>query len=335
MTALEGQMGFGPSQSRVISVAPGEELKSIDFRVLPFGEISGRVLDQNGEPVPAVTVYQVARESREGALRTVFTGADPTDDRGAYLMTRVRPGRPILLVVIDRELRLPAISTAPVDPKLRKRAVVPTFYPDAISADGAQTITLRSGERRTGADIRLRRAPSYCIEGVLQGGSGPGPLSFQIAPREPTSGRSGDGGFYTTMPFGKAAADGRIRVCDLNPGEYVITAYDDPADGSAPAFRGSAAVLLADEDLSGVRIPALPRMSIKGEAAWAGAAPEKAPDARLSLSLTPMTRAFFGDERKLATATATIPGAQSTKSSMRGATSRCRWRGISSLSGGR
>jgi hypothetical protein len=307
VTAIQGQMGFGPSQTRLVSLNAGQELSSIDFRLRPFGEISGKVVDENKEPVPQVRIFQVAREYREGALRTVFTGAATTDDRGAYVMGRVMPGRPVVLVAVKHELRLPAISDAPADPKLRRRAPMPTFYPDAISPEAGETVTLRAGEQRTGVDFRLRRSPSYCLEGVLQGGAGPGALDFVMEEKEPTSGRSGNGGFYTSVPNGKSEADGRIRICDLHPGEYTLTAFQSPSGDAAPAFYGTTRIAVSDEDLRGIGITALPRITVTGEALWDGAAPDTPDDFKLSLNLDPMTRAPWSGEKGTSAST-TIPG---------------------------
>ena len=54
--------------SRIVNLRAGEHLSSIDFVLRPYGVISGRVLDDNKQPVPGATVYAISREYSFGAL---------------------------------------------------------------------------------------------------------------------------------------------------------------------------------------------------------------------------------------------------------------------------
>ena len=78
-------------------------------------------------------------------------------------------------------------------------------------------------------------------------------------------------------PRGKTGPDGKIRLCDLYPGEFKIT-----ASGSAGGdmFLGITTVAITDRDVAKVRIPATLRVLVSGEVALDGPAPEKLTDAR-------------------------------------------------------
>jgi hypothetical protein len=294
--AANGRIGFGPRAERQVNLLPGQELTSFDFRIVLHGEISGRVVDQNKEPVPDITVLLVSREYVSGRLRAVFTSAGNTDDQGEYNLERVQPGRPYLLMARRRPARLDPISDAPADPALRRRAVMPTFYPNAGSMDGAEALVLRGGERRERVDIQLVRTPSYCLEGLMEGGSGPTDLRFDISETQPAAGVSGDGGFYTSGRIGQGAPDGKIRICDLHPGEYELAATQFARDqsGSAPFF-GSTIVTITDKDLQNVRVSARPRIPVTGEVVWDGPAPEPPLDAKLRLRVRSFVRTQYGD----------------------------------------
>src|ERR1017187_5125951 len=221
--AANGRVGFGPSATRQVELQAGQDLEAFDFHLVLRGQISGRVVEQNKEPVPGVTVYLVVREYVAGGLRSVFAGAGNTDDQGEYHVDRVLAGRSYAVLAQKKMQRLDAISDAPADPRLRRPAVVPTFYPNARSIEGAESLVLRSGEQRDGVDIRLVRAPAFCLEGIVEGGSGPADLHFEIAEAQPASGTSGNGGFYHSNPGGSPGKDGRFRICDLHPGDYELT----------------------------------------------------------------------------------------------------------------
>ena len=309
-TAHQGQMGFGSSRMRQVIVGPGQEVTGFDFPLTVFAKIAGKVVDENKEPIPDMSVIAIAREYRLGALRYVFTsGVGRTNDRGEYAIDRIQPGRPILLMAMRRDLKLNAISDAPADPKLRKRASVPTFYPDSTAPQGGQLVALRSGEVRPGMDFRLHRSPSYCLEGVLLASGGPAALAFWIEDRQPASGRSGDGGTYMAMPSGKTAPDGKFRICDLHPGDYRLTAYTDQSSRDVlPPFFGATILTVTDQDVPDLRIQASPKTPLAVEVAWDGAAPAEPVNAKVRLFLQPAYRAFINGEARGPAPSAAIPG---------------------------
>ena len=303
-----GRMGFGPEATRQLELLAGQDLEGFDFHLVLLGQISGRVLDQNKEPVPGLTVFLVVREYVAGALRAVFTDSADTDDQGEYHLTRVRAGRSYMVLAQRGWRNLPAISDAPAEPRLRRPAVVPTFYPNSRSMDGAEALVLRSGEQREGADIRLVRSPSFCIEALVDGAS-PGDLTWGILEAQPASGTSGSGGFYYSIPGGKPGADGKIRVCDLHPGDYDLTVYEYARGtfGQAPRF-GSMLVTVADKDVQNVRLTARPRIPLAGEVVWDGQPPATPPEEKLSVMLQAVSRTERGSFESTVPGTFSVEG---------------------------
>jgi len=296
-----------PFLTKTVTLGAGQELTSIDFPLQTFGEISGKILDENKEPVPGRNVMLVAREYRLGVLEHVYAGAARTDDQGAYRLQRVTPGRAFLIVVQRPHGKLSAVSDAPADPKLRKKVFPPTYYPGSTSIDGAQPLILRSGERREGVDMQLSRVPSFCIEGVLATESGPAALDFQVAPRRPASGRVGDGAIYIAVPIGQTGPDGKLRLCELPPADYELTVYQRAtAQREPPPFFSIAQASIADRDVRNFQVQVRPRVQIPGEVVWDGAPPDKPLDAKLSIRLEPSTRGqFMGEDLG---AKSSIPG---------------------------
>ena len=280
--------------TKIVHVSAGQELANINFDLELPARISGKVIDQNKEPVPGITVMLIAREYSLGALRHVFAGMANTDDQGQYTLQSVKPGRAFLVMAQKRTFRIDAISDAPADPKLRKPAYATTFYPGTPTVEGAQSLTLRAGEDRDGLDLRLLRTPAYCIEGVVHGARGPEALRFSIIDRQATSGASGDGAMFVASPSGKAEADGKIRVCNLYPGEYELSAHSQ--DNSMPQSYGTATVTVVDRDVRNVSVTARPTVTVAGEVTWYGEAPDPPLTEQIAVSLQPMTRAPWQGE---------------------------------------
>lgn len=268
------------SATRVVTLSAGQDL-TVDFHLPSQGSITGRILDENKEPVTDINVFLVAREYQLGALQYIIAGIASTNDKGEYSLAPVAPNRGYLVLAKRWVHHLDAISDAPADPKLRKRIPVPTYYGDTDSTEGAQAVALRSGERREGVDIRMLGAPSYCIEGVLEGGTASMPLIFQIDEQWPTSGESAGGGVYLVPPGGGAGPDGRIRICNLHPGGYRLMAFDQTDN-----VFGSTEINIADGDVRKIRLTAAPRIPVPGEVVWDGKAPEEPVQAKLTVWLT-------------------------------------------------
>jgi Carboxypeptidase regulatory-like domain len=290
-----GRAGFGPNAARQITLAPGQELAGVDFRLIIPGRIAGKVLDQNNEPVVGIYVFLVAREYSYGALRAVFANATATDDQGEYRLTRVQPGRTYAVMAGRGPRALPALSDSPLGPELRLPAVVPTYYPNARSVDGAEAVVLRPGEQRESVDIRLTRSAAFCLEGVLEGSGGPGAVRFNIAETQPASGSSGNGAMYMATPGGTSGPDGKVRICDLHPGEYELSvvAYNPGGRGGAAEFAATV-VTIGDRDVAGVRVGLRPRIPVSGEVVFDGVAPEPAPAGKLRLNVQAITRTERG-----------------------------------------
>jgi len=298
---------FGSQKTKHIALA-GHDLDGIDFNIMVDGTITGKVVDENKDPVPGMTVSLVSREYFLGSLGVFLQSIAQTNDRGEYTLDRAQAGRPYLILVEKRERKLPAHSDVPLNPKLRKRAPMRTWYPNSPSPDGAMPMALRSGERREGVDIEVKKSQSYCIEGTLEGTSGPAALDFQIEPQQPSSGVSSSGGVFTMAPGGTTGRDGAFRICDLYPGGYRLTASERSSDPNQqpPAF-GVAAIAVSDRDIRGLKLSASPGLAVEGEVAWDGESSGTPVTTRVSVYLEPLLRTHYMGENS--SARANIPGA--------------------------
>lgn len=286
--------GPGAYGMRRVRLREGQNLPSVDYLLEPRGEISGRVIDENDEPVPEVRVFLVARDYSEGSLRYRFTGTAEVDDRGEYVLRNVAPGRAYLVMAAKWILKLPAISDVPANPKLRKPVPAPTFYPGVTLRDGAQPLILDPGQRRQNVDIRMQRGPSFCVSGLLSSGSRPSGMHFTLTHLQATSGAVGNGAFFMASPSGETNADGKIRLCHLPPGEYRLEAWASGAGG--PSAWSVTTLAVVDDDIRDLRVGVRAPTPVAVETVWEGKAPEPPIDTKLSFHLMPLVRSRIGGE---------------------------------------
>jgi len=287
----EGRIGgFGPNGMRQVTLRGGEELTGFDIRLVVRGRIAGKVVDQNNEPVPGLRVVAVTREYNAGALRAVMTSAGITDDLGEYVIDRIEPGRAYAVMADRGAPRLSAYSDAPLDPALRRPAVAPTYYPNARTLEGGERVVMRDGETRESIDIKIARTPSFCIEGRIAGGLGPRAY-FSIAPAQPSSGSVGTGASYHGNPGAIVPPDGKIRLCDLAPGDYELVVSESGAGTFSDLVNFATAVLsISDRDIANFNLAARPRVPLAGEVTWFGSAPDPPVETKLRLNMQAVTR---------------------------------------------
>jgi Carboxypeptidase regulatory-like domain len=222
-------------------------------RMVKGGVITGAVLDQQGEPLIALSVRALRMRDLDGRTPQSsfpFSAEDRTDDRGVYRIYGLLPGVYIIFAG--------GYSSTAFGPSTAYGGDVPTFYPSGTS-DTAAEVTVRGGQETAGIDIRYRDEQGHRVTGTLD----------LPAPLPPDSG-IGLTLVYagTGMPAGSAgvsaaSADRVFSIEGVADGDYELQAQgggrEGPALTSAPlrvSVRGA--------DVTGLRVPLVPLASASG-----------------------------------------------------------------------
>ncbi|HEX5410767.1 MAG TPA: carboxypeptidase-like regulatory domain-containing protein [Terriglobia bacterium] len=254
-----------------VFLSSDRDLTSVDFIIQRPGNIAGIIQDENGTPLSGMGVYLIAYRYMCGALQRLQAGMAITGPEGKYTIRYVRPGQNYYVLTqkpLEMEM-LRAVSTEPSDPRLRKQIPSPTYYGDSPSIEGALPVTVDSGEQREDVNIRVPKTTSYCVDGVLGIKGAAGAVHFEIMDLQEPFDLPGTEGMILRPANSITGPDGRIRVCDLHPGQYKITVMQEPHDTySVPAFFGSTEFSITDNDVNNVSVLAQPRFSLSGEMVW-------------------------------------------------------------------
>ena len=176
---LEGlKSGFIPAAydqhdqySTAIVTGAGFDTENLILRLSPAGIISGRVLDEAGEPVRQAMVTLYRNNHFQGVDQIqIFRGAR-TDDLGAYEVASLNPGTYFLAVHAQPWYAVhPPAPTDPGDSDGKVRASTNldrsldvaypmTYYQNATEPEGATPIQIGGGERLQ-IDMSLSPVPS-------------------------------------------------------------------------------------------------------------------------------------------------------------------------------
>jgi protocatechuate 3,4-dioxygenase beta subunit len=101
---VAGEYGArGPLQSgTTLSLARGQHLQGADFRLTPHAVITGRVVDEDGEPVANAQVQAMRYRYTQGRKQLQPFGGSSTNDLGEYRMFGLAPGRYYLSADVPR-----------------------------------------------------------------------------------------------------------------------------------------------------------------------------------------------------------------------------------------
>jgi hypothetical protein len=271
LTMWYGQRFPGDLGTRLI-LEPGRKLTDIRFRMFPAAVISGRVTDENGEPVTSVTVSALGY-TRRGCRRQWMNATSParTDAQGAYRLSGLEPGRYLLAA---------SYGTYVAGFFKVKRTYAPTYYPGTREGGRAEAVEVGLGGELAGVDFTLvpETGPTVSIRGLcLHGEDGvPTPCVPSLSRVESES-EFPEWPTYTV----KTDEDGSFQLGSVTPGSYVLFA-DCVYKGKT--YRARAPIEIVDSDIDNLKLELIPAAELRGRVRIEGETAVKLTDLTVAVS---------------------------------------------------
>ena len=218
------------------AIVTGEELETqnLVLRLMPAAVLSGKVLDETGEPVRGAEVKLYMEERANGMTRVMPAGNTPTNDLGVFEFFSLSPGKYFAAVSAKPWYAVHPPSAPPgstvsapvlVDKPLDV-AYPTTYYGGTTSSDEASPILIKGGDRE---EIEISLAPVESLhllfhvpeEGQQQG--------FQVPALEK---RVFDSVDYVPIQGVNPVSPGVMELTGVPAGKYTVR---------IPAAQGQAA----------------------------------------------------------------------------------------------
>jgi len=267
----------GPIPAPVLALKAGQHITDQKVEMMACGFVSGRVVDDNGDPVPGASLLLRAAPP-DTDVENPFAIPLPnfTNDRGEFRVV-VSPGK-YYLQVFPRNNR-PQIS-GPVMP------YTATFYPNGGTPGEASPIQVKPGQEVTSLDIRLAHARmsapgAGAVANLTIGGLVTGAPSGARATITVT--RSLNLGVTQSFRGAVADGDGKFQIRGLPSGNYKV--FAQYAAGKVVLESQAVDVQLTSVDLGYLQLQLAPGEDLNGSLEIAGEAAGAAPSRKIAVKL--------------------------------------------------
>ncbi|MBS1827544.1 MAG: carboxypeptidase regulatory-like domain-containing protein [Acidobacteria bacterium] len=236
-------------QGTTVTLAKGQAMKDVEFRMQPHAVITGRVLDEDGDPVQYAQVQLMSYRTMQGKRQLMPSGGASTNDLGEYRMFGISPGR-YYMAVTHRGSFMMASGVDRSAAQAPDEGFPTTYYPGTVDLTGATQLNIGVGAMLQGVDVPMRKVRTFRLKGRVVG--------------MPSGARGGEVSAVTKgvsemmmYSMGRNSTawrppSGDFEMRGLRPGTYVVSAMF--WEGPQNQLAGQETVEIGERDVEGVTI---------------------------------------------------------------------------------
>jgi Carboxypeptidase regulatory-like domain len=245
---------------------PGQNMSDLLFRMGRTGVISGKVFDEDGEPMAGVEVEALRNIYRDGRREMVLAASGQSNDLGEFRLYGLTPGRYFVSadqapwnreVVGEKEFNGATSNSG-------EKGYGRVYYPNTVVPDKASAFMVKEGEEIPSIDFLMKEITVYRIRGKvlnLVSKQGTGNIQVSVFPRKQE---------MNVLSFNAnniAKADGSFELPEIAPGEYTVSAvlFDE---GKTYSTQQDVDVVASDVD--GLVLSLTAGVTIPGRINWEG-----------------------------------------------------------------
>jgi hypothetical protein len=251
-----------------LTLRPGQKLLDLVFKLGRTAVITGRVFDEDGEPMQGIRVHAVRDAYTNGKIQLQETDERESNDLGEFRLFGLSPGRYLISaepnmwnrVVGNREF-------SAADKSGGERGYAKLYYPGVTDSGKASVITVKEGDEIASIDILMKQVTVYRVRGKV----------VNLLPKPSRRGwsqlevlRINQGaGWEDIAATSVRDSDGSFDIREIPPGDYRIRVIWRSDDGRMHFTQQGFTV--GDADVEGLTLTLGEGVNIPGRVTWDGA----------------------------------------------------------------
>lgn len=254
---LEVEKHRSRTEGRVLTLSAGQELKDLAIHLQAAAVVTGRVTDEDGDPMSNAEVAVLRQLFVSGRRRLEQVGAEHTNDLGEYRIASLAAGSYYVSVTPPPDFRSlieANAGAAPAGPAHGEKLAPPsyqiTYYPGTRERGQAAPIQLHAGDEFP-ANFSLTASPTMIVRGSVVGLPRGATATIMLQSKE----------FGLVVNGGELRKDGTFEIRDVASGAYTILAT---AENAPVPMTARQALQVTSANVDGLRLAPQPGATIRG-----------------------------------------------------------------------
>jgi protocatechuate 3,4-dioxygenase beta subunit len=235
-----------------LTLLDNQTVERVDMSLVRGSVITGRVVDEFGEPMPDVQVSVQRYMFVQGQRRLFPAGGGSSNDIGEFRLFGITPGQYYLSATWRPPNPAPNTQPNPED----RTTYAPWYFPGSDNVAQAQRITLTAGQEMTDVVFAMKPLRAARVIGTAVTSDGR-PMTGSVMVMS-------NGGFGFSMSANAPIRpDGTFTVNGLSPGDYTLRAQSFNAS-TTESEGGIAKITVNGEDITDLHIAGVKPSAARG-----------------------------------------------------------------------
>jgi protocatechuate 3,4-dioxygenase beta subunit len=248
-----------PKYSDAFTLEKGQKMKEIALNLVPQGVISGRILDEDGDPLGNVAIQCLSIVYDRGKRRLEGNGSINTNELGEFRLPGLSAGKYIVSATAQSNEMRQRVHERPLHSGRApvEEAYVTTYYPSTINPGSASPIMVSAGTQVSGINITLTRIQTLSVKGHVSTGAPSRHAYMSLFSRENTQAR------FAEMD-GTVDPNGNFQLTRVVPGSYILLASDTVESVEGKRYSARMPLEVHDANIEGIELELEPPAEIQG-----------------------------------------------------------------------